>query len=81
MKYPIQLQITNATYQHVTQESKQKCPIKRDHRISTECIQHMTLEEENALQYVAGFVIRAAKDKRNPQYTELSGTGHLLLQP
>ena len=48
--------------------------------ISTECIQHMTLEEENALQYVGGFVIRAAKDKEI-LYTELSGTGHLLLQP
>ena len=71
MEYLAQLKITDATplfYQNVSQELfetliSQKCPINNDHGISTECIQHMTLDEENALRYVAGFVIRAAKDK------------------
>ena len=36
---------------------------RNDLGISTEYIQHMTLDEENAVRYVAGFVIRAAKDK------------------
>ena len=35
----------------------------KDHGIGTEYIQDMTLDEENAVRYVAGFVIRAAKDK------------------
>ena len=70
MEYLTQLKITDATplfYQNVSQELfetlfSQKCLIN-DHGISTEYIQHMTLDEENAVQYVAGFVIRAAKDK------------------
>ena len=70
MEYLAQLKITDATplfYQNVSQELfealiSQKCPINY-HGISTECIQHMTLDEENVLRYVAGFVIRAAKDK------------------
>ena len=66
-----ELKITDATtslfYQNVSQELfetliSQKCLIN-DHGISTEYIQHMTLDEENAVQYVAGFVIRVAKDK------------------
>ena len=70
MEYLTQLKITDATplfYQNVSQELfetliSQKCLIN-DHGIGTEYIQHMTLDEENAVQYVAGFVIRAAKDK------------------
>ena len=69
MEYLTQLKITDATllfYQNVSQELfeiliNQKCLIN-DHGISTEYIQHMTLDEENAVRYVAGFVIRAAKD-------------------
>ena len=70
MEYRTQLKITDATplfYQNVSQELfetliSQKCLIN-DHGISTEYIHHMTLDEENAVWYVAGFVIRAAKDK------------------
>ena len=70
MEYLIHLEITDATplfYQNVSQELfetliSQKCLIN-DHGISTEYIQHMTLDEENAVRYVAGFVIRAVKDK------------------
>ena len=70
MEYLTQPKITDATplfYQNVSQELfetliSQKCLIN-DHGISTEYIQHMTLDEENAVRYVAGFVIRAAKDK------------------
>ena len=69
-KYLAQLNITTTTplfYQNVSQELfetliSQKCPIN-NHGISTECIQHIKLDEENALQYIAGFVISAAKDK------------------
>ena len=77
MEYLIQLKITDATllfYQSVSQELFET-PISQkwlinDHGISTEYIQHMTLDEENAVRYVVGFVIRAAKDKlkvRNDQ--------------
>ena len=70
MEYLIHLKITDATplfYQNVSQELfetliSQKCLIN-DHGISTENIQHMTLDEENAVWYLAGFVIRAVKDK------------------
>ena len=70
MEYLIHLKITDATplfYQNVSQELfetliSQKCLIN-DHGISTKYIQHMTLDEENAVRYVAGFVIRAVKDK------------------
>ena len=70
MEYLTQLKITDATplfYQNVSQELfetliSQKCLIN-DHGISTEYIQHMTLHEENAVRYVAGIVIRVAKDK------------------
>ena len=70
MEYLTQLKITDATplfYQNVSQELfetliSQKCLIN-DHGIGTEYIQHMTLDEENIVRYVAGFVIRAAKDK------------------
>ena len=70
MEYLIHLKITDATplfYQNVSQELfetliSQKCLIN-DHGISTEYIQHMILDEENAVQYVAGFVIKAVKDK------------------
>ena len=59
MEYLAQLKITDATplfYQNVSQELfetliGQKCPIN-NHGISTECIQHMTLDEENTLRYV-----------------------------
>ena len=67
--YLTQLKTTDTTtlfYQNVSQELfetliNQKCLIN-DHGISTEYIQHVTLDEENAVRYVAGFVIRAAKD-------------------
>ena len=69
MEYLTQLKTTDTTtlfYQNVSQELfetliNQKCLIN-DHGISTEYIQHVTLDEENAVRYVAGFVIRAAKD-------------------
>ena len=69
MEYLTQLKITDATplfYQNASQELfetliSQKCLIN-DHGISTEYIQHMTLDEKNTVRYVAGFVIRAAKD-------------------
>ena len=68
IEYLTQLKITDATplfYQNVSQELfetliSQKCLING---ISTEYIQHKTLDEENAVRYVASFVIRAAKDK------------------
>ena len=66
MEHLTQLKTTDTTalsYQNVSQELfetliNQKCLIN-DHGISTEYIQHMT---QNAVRYVAGFVIRAAKD-------------------
>ena len=70
MEYLTQLKTTDTTplfYQNVSQELFEtlidhKC-LTNNHGISTEYIQHMTLDEENAVRYVAGFVIRAAKDK------------------
>ena len=69
MEYLTQLKITDATplfYHNASQELfetliSQKCLIN-DHGISTEYIQHMTLDEKNAVRYVVGFVIRVAKD-------------------
>ena len=67
MEYLTQLKITDATslfYQNVQGLFEtlisQKCLIN-EHGISTEYIQHMTLDEENAVQYIAGFVIRTKK--------------------
>ena len=68
MEYLTQLKITDATplfYQNVSQELfetliSQKCLINNH---DTGYIQHMTLDEENAVRYVAGFVIIVAKDK------------------
>ena len=69
MEYLTEVDITDPTplfYQNVSQELfetliSQKCAAKQV--ISTEYIQRMTLEEENALRYVAGYVIRRVKDK------------------
>ena len=70
MEYLTQLKITDVTllfYHNVSQELfetliSQKCLIN-DHGISTEYIKHMTVDEENDVRYVAGFVMRPAKDK------------------